>query len=96
MPAVASKILPGGAGLRHSNDGTTQSFGNFELRKSPTLVTDEYLERKLYDARGGYRGELSGPEWDDFAREKVILLDAYKPPNFLIRQDSLLVLERMK
>lgn len=26
----------------------------------PTLVTDEHLESKLYDAEGRYRGEMKG------------------------------------
>jgi hypothetical protein len=99
----------GSAGLIHRNDGTTQSFGNFELRNSPTLVTDEHLERKLYDARGVYRGEMTGPGmdlgpgmeslgvgWSDFGKEKLILLDAYRPPKLPTAGDWVLVLENRK
>jgi hypothetical protein len=86
----------GAAGLRHENDGVAQSFGNFELRASPVLVTDEHLERKLYDAKDVYRGELAGPGWDDFGREKIILLDAYRPPKLPVPQDWLLVLDARK
>ena len=104
-----SNTTPGGAGLRHENDGTTQSFDNFELRKSPTLVTDEHLERKLYDARGGYRGAMTGPGldlgpsvhldftgWGNFGKEKIILLDAYRPSRLPAAQDWVLVLETLR
>lgn len=60
------------------------------------LVTDDHLERKLYDARGGYRGELRGPGWDDFGKDKIILLDAYRPEKLPIPQDWVLVLEARK
>ena len=96
-----SEIVPvhnttaGGAGLRYVEDaGVAQSFFNFELHKSPTLVTDVQLDRKLYDARGGYRGELTGPGWDDLGREKTLLLDAYRPPRLPIPQDWVFVLEK--
>jgi len=72
---------------------------------SPRLVTDERLERKLYDARGGYRGEMTvpgvdlpGPSaqtvWDDFGKEKAILLDAYRPSPLPLSVDKVLILER--
>jgi len=99
----------GSAGIMHRNDGATQSFGNFELRNSPTLVTDQHLERKLYDARGVYRGEMVGPGldlgpgmeslgvgWSDFGKEKLILLDAYRPPRLPTAGDWVLVLENRK
>jgi hypothetical protein len=92
----------GGAGLRHAKDGTAQRFSNFELRKSPVLVKDEHLERKLYDARGVYRGELTGPGletqtgWSDFGREKMILLDEYRPERLPTAGDWVLVLEHQK
>jgi len=82
----------GAAGLRHVDDGTTQSFDNFELRQSPVLVTDQHLQTKLYDAKGIYRGEMGGPGWD-FAKDKIILLDAYRPERLPIPQDWVLVLE---
>jgi hypothetical protein len=90
----------GGAGLRHKGEGR-QSFGNFELRKSPTLVKDEHLERKLYDARGVYKGEMTADglgdsDWDTFGREKIILLDAWRPNRLPTAQDWVLVLEHQK
>jgi hypothetical protein len=99
--------VAGSAGLTHGNDGSAQSFGNFELRKSPVLATNEHLESKLYDARGGYRGELSGlklpemgePEtssWHDFGKNKLILLDAYRPERSPYGRDWILVLEKRK
>jgi hypothetical protein len=99
--------MAGSAGLRHRNDGSAQSFGNFELRKSPVLATNEHLGGKLYDARGGYRGELSGlklpemgePEtssWHDFGKNKLILLDAYRPERSPYGRDWILVLEKRK
>jgi hypothetical protein len=100
--ASISNTTAGGAGLRHKGEGTAQSFGNFELRKSPTLVKDEHLERKLYDARGVYKGEMKGDGWDknniwdNFGREKIILLDAYRPSRLPTAQDWVLVLEHQK
>lgn len=85
-----------------------QDFSNFELRSSPTLVTDAHLERKLYDARGQYRGELTGeglgpgpssdPKsgWSSYAREKIILLDSYRPEQLPTAGDWVLVLENSK
>jgi Protein of unknown function (DUF4038)/Domain of unknown function (DUF5060) len=93
---AVSNTKVGGAGLRHEADAAAQSYGNFELRKSPALVTDEHLEKKLYDARGGYRGELKGTVWDDFGKEKTILLDAYLPSPLPMPQDWILVLENNK
>jgi hypothetical protein len=93
-----SRIVPvtnttaGSAGIRHEEDATKQSYANFELRKSPVLVTDDHLEKKLYDAKGGYRGELKGKGWDDFGKEKAILLDAYLPDPLPMPQDWVLIL----
>jgi Protein of unknown function (DUF4038)/Domain of unknown function (DUF5060) len=92
--AVANTTA-GGAGLKHES-GPPQSFAHFELRKSPVLVTDDHLEKKLYDARGVYRGALTGPPWDDFGKEKVLLLDAYQPAPLPMPQDWVLVLENSK
>ncbi len=58
--------------------------------------TDEHLEKKLYDARGIYRGALTGKGWDDFGKEKVLLLDAYQPNPLPMPQDWVLVLESGK
>jgi len=90
-----SNTTSGGAGLRHEG-GLPQSYGHFELQKSPVLVTDAHLEKKLYDARGMYRGELTGKPWDDFGKEKVLLLDAYRPDPLPMPQDWILVLENSK
>ena len=85
----------GGAGLRHDDDGGAQSFANFELRKSPTFTPDDHLETKLYDAKGSYRGQLGSPGWE-FQKNKIILLDAYRPERLPIPQDWVLVLENQK
>jgi hypothetical protein len=96
-----ANITAGSVGLLHRNDGATQNFGNFELRKSPTLATDEHLERKLYDAKGGYRGSMIGPGidgfqdgWSNYAKEKIILLDEYRPDRLPGAGDWVLVLEK--
>jgi hypothetical protein len=105
--ARVSNTTAGSAGLHHTDDGTTQSFGNFELGKSSAPETDEHLERKVYDARGTYRGELRGQglphmeeygmsSWDDFGREKILLLDAYKLDRLPYGRDWILVLEKRK
>jgi hypothetical protein len=60
------------------------------------VVTDQHLEKKLYDARGGYRGELKGKGWDDFGKKKAILLDAYLPDPLPMPQDWVLILETAK
>jgi hypothetical protein len=85
---------PGAAGFVRAPDSHGHRLRNFALRRSPTLVSGEHLERELYDARGEYRGALSGPGWEDFGREKVLLLDAYRPPDLPHPQDWVLVLER--
>jgi hypothetical protein len=96
-PIVAvSNVAPGGAGPRTENSGSSIHLKNLTLRKSPTLVADEHLERKLYDARGTYRGSLTGKYWDDYGKEKAILLDAYQPPPLPMPQDWVLVLETGK
>jgi Protein of unknown function (DUF4038)/Domain of unknown function (DUF5060) len=94
----------GGAGFIHKNDVALQ-LHNFELRESPTLITNTYLERKLYDAQGNYRGEMTGDGlgqgpngdtqggWSDFGKEKIILLDSYRPERLPTAGDWVLVLE---
>jgi hypothetical protein len=86
----------GAAGLWHESAGAAQTFTRFELRKSPALPSDEHLEKKLYDARGIYRGALTGKGWDDFGKQKILLLDAYQPDPLPMPQDWILVLENGK
>jgi hypothetical protein len=87
---TVNNVTAGGAGVR---PGSSQPFKNLALRRSPTLVADEHLDKKLYDARGVYRGTLAGKGWDDFGKEKAILLDAYQPAPLPMPQDWVLVLE---
>lgn len=91
-----SNTTAGGAALWHESGSPAQSFTHFELRKSPTLVTVDHLEKKLYDARGIYRGALTGKAWDDFGKEKILLLDAYQPGPLPMPQDWILVLANDK
>jgi hypothetical protein len=103
-----SNSAAGAAGLIHKDDGATQRFDSFELRKSPTVIADDHLEKKLYDARGNYRGELAGPgmdmgatlgaptSWDDFGKEKILLLDSYRPERLPGAGDWVLVLDHRK
>jgi hypothetical protein len=88
-----SNVTAGGAGARL---GSSPPFKKFAARKSPALITDEHLEKKLYDARGVYRGTLAGKGWDDFGKEKAILLDAYQPAPLPMPQDWVLVLDSGK
>jgi hypothetical protein len=93
----------GSAGLMHDGDADLQNFVDFELRHSPALTADEHLERRLYDANGKFRGELSGSGmhlhgsdiagWDDYAKDKHILLDSYLPENLPTLGDWVLVLD---
>ena len=93
----------GGAGLKHTGEDA-QLFANLEMRKSPMLVKDDHLERKLYDAKGVYKGEMKGhglpalpglgdTDWDTYGRVKNILLDAWRPSRLPTAQDWVLVLE---
>lgn len=95
----------GSAGLRHTSESVSQVFDDFELRRSPQLVEDDALERRLVDAEGRFRGDMRGPDythgphllhkgWDNFGKEKTILLDAYQPDRLPGPQDWVLVLER--
>jgi hypothetical protein len=93
---TVSNVTAGGAGPRPENSGSSIPLKNLTLRKSPTLIADEHLDQKLVDARGVYRGSLAGKYWDDFGKEKAILLDAYQPPPLPIPQDWVLVLETGK
>jgi hypothetical protein len=79
-----------------------QSFSKFEVRQSSTLIADPHLERKLYDAKGRYRGELSGPgkagikawvDWSDYGKDKHVLLDAYRPEVLSTSGDWVLVMD---
>ncbi len=96
MIVPVTNTTAGATGLRHESGGPPQSFTDFELRRSPALVTDTQLEKSLYDAQGIYRGALKGAGWDDFAKEKILLLDAYRPPPLPMPQDWVLVLENNK
>jgi hypothetical protein len=88
-----NQLAPGAVGLWHPEGGPVQRFDHFEVRQSPAIPPDEHLARKLYDARGMYRGELSGPVWGEWGRDKAILLTAYRPESFPSTQDWVLVLD---
>jgi hypothetical protein len=88
-------------------DDAVQTFGQYELRRSVPPAADEKLDTRLYDARGGYRGELRGREtptlkalgissWSDFGKEKIALLNAYRPERLPYGRDWVLVLERAR
>lgn len=97
--------VAGETGLMCACVGATQSFANFELRKGSKLSDADPQKRRLYDATGEYRGTLTGPagrdgmphqgitRWDDYGKEKYLLLDAYRPEAPLTRGDWVLVLD---
>jgi uncharacterized protein DUF4038/uncharacterized protein DUF5060 len=93
QPRDLSSTIPGAVGLLHQGDGRTQSFDNFEVRESPSIAQGRAIERKLYDARGQYRGELNGSKWEEFGIHRDILLNSYRPERFPAAQDWLLVLQ---
>lgn len=95
-PEDLSKLQPGAVGLLHEKDDQPQQFDNFEVHQSPILTADAHLDTKLYDAGGMYRGELSGPGWGDWGKNKAILLNAYRPPRFPTNEDWVLVLDARK
>jgi hypothetical protein len=78
------------------------NFIRFEARRSCDTIKDAGLELDLYDARGTYRGRISGAgleqqwlpivAWDDYGREKHLLLDAYRPESPPTAGDWVLVL----
>ncbi|MBI4166275.1 MAG: DUF4038 domain-containing protein [Acidobacteria bacterium] len=93
-PAAVSSA--GRVGVMHRSK-SLGALGDFEFCASPRLVDDKNLERKLYDANGVFRGEMSGSaEWDQYGRSKIILLDAYRPERVPFRQDWVLVLDAQK
>lgn len=90
----------GSVGFLHSHDDK-HAFSRFELRESPTLLSDVSLERELYDAKGLHRGRLSGAShpirrefagWDGFGQKKHILLNAYRPERLPASGDWVLIL----
>lgn len=94
----------GSVGLLHRQPTGTQHFAGLELRRSPRLVQDDRLERKIYDAAGAFRGELRGGAaatsaaagttgWDAYGTRKHLLLDAYRPEVVPTAGDWVLVLD---
>ena len=59
-------------------------------------VETAHSDRKLYDARGGYRGELHGPVWDDYGSHQHVEGDTYHPENPPTMGDWVLILESKK
>lgn len=94
----------GRAGFLASSADGRGNLASFEIRQSPQLVADAQLERTLYDASGGLRGEMKGPglegsigggvSWDTYGKNKHLLLDAYRPERLPTTGDWVLVLER--
>jgi hypothetical protein len=82
-----------GIALLQNADDSTQSFEKLDVRHCPTLVKDERLQKTLSDAQGIYRGELSGPAWNHYGKNKAILLGSYRPERPPTAQDWLLVLD---
>jgi len=59
-------------------------------------VDIEHLDRKLYDASGQYRGELSGSGWENYGKHQRIAGDSYQPERPPASGDWVLVLEARK
>jgi hypothetical protein len=99
-----SNTTAGRIGIMRHNLDPILRLDHFTLRRSPTLVKENALDRRMYDTQGQYRGRLeggSGPTlgiikmegWGDFGKDKHILLDAYRPEKLPTSGDWLLVLE---
>jgi hypothetical protein len=84
-----SNVEPGHVGLVASSHSDFSEGTRFEVRQSSELLHDDSLATTLYDAQSAFRGELT-PE---FGRQKLILLDAYRPPQVPFVRDWVLVLE---
>jgi hypothetical protein len=59
----------------------------------PGSIDRNNIERRLFDARGTYRGELRGPGWDDYGSHQTIVGRTYQPERPPTVGDWLLVLE---
>ncbi|MBI4166539.1 MAG: hypothetical protein HY508_12470 [Acidobacteria bacterium] len=59
-------------------------------------VEDARFARKLRNANGKYRSELSGPGWDDYGRHPQVEGDTYKLERPPTMGDWVLVLEAQK
>jgi hypothetical protein len=82
-----------------------QKFENLEVRQGAETKLQPPIRRRLYDAAGRYRGELSDPggpgipgegkalEWSRYGRSPQVLLDAYLPDVVPTSGDWLLVLD---
>jgi len=53
--------------------------GSTEGDSTQGKVDISQLDRRLYDARGGYRGELSGPVWSKYGSHQKVDGDTYHP-----------------
>ena len=96
-PIVAIKNSNyGSIGLENADNENLLIIKKIVLKESKYPKFNANLERKLFDFEGRYRGNIGGGSWDDYAREKIILMDSYKPPKLPIPQDWVLVLERKK
>ena len=78
--------------------GIKVDLGSIERGAGDTTgkVDTSHLEQKLYDARGGYRGELRGPVWDDYGTHQRVAGDTYQPENPPTIGDWVLILEALK
>jgi Protein of unknown function (DUF4038)/Domain of unknown function (DUF5060) len=59
-------------------------------------IDTTHLDRKLYDASGQYRGELSGPGWEEYGMHQRVDQDGYQPEKPPAMGDWVLVLEARK
>lgn len=83
---------PGQFGVMHASG--LENLSDFEARDCAPLTQGEQLERRLVDINGTFRGELRGtPEWDDYGKRKIVMMDAYRPERPPFPQDWLLVLD---
>lgn len=88
-----SSAVGGAVGLLSCSQRTNNQVEGLLIRRSEPLTLGDATVQRLYDARGEHRGDLTGPGWEDFGRDKVILLDAYRPERLPTPGDWLLVLE---
>jgi hypothetical protein len=83
---------PGQFGVLHTV--RLEDLSDFDARDCAPITRAESLERRLVDINGAFRGELRGtPEWENYGKRKMVLLDAYRPERPPFPQDWLLVLD---
>ncbi len=97
--ALSSPIIdisiagPGRFGILGDAPNSAAPTREFAARLSVAPANVLPAQRKLFDARGTYRGSLEGPVWGAYGQHSIGLLDAWRPEAPPTGQDWVLVME---